>query len=695
MNRRRTRRALSLLLTLAMTVLLFSAMTLSASATTYYGSATGIVGGDIIAGAGTYTLAGNATGTIYINTTDDVTIVGNGAGTPSNPGTPNEELTIDCSATSGVNLTIQDLYIKNVGENGEVGINAIDFTGTDNTLTLAGTNMIEGMEYTQKAVIHAGTYVENEITLFTGLTINGSGTLYLYKYTQGAGIGGNANEANGNITFASGNTFIKGSKTGPLVGNDLCTGTVSVGNISITGGNLCLINKAQGAGIGGSRLSGAGAVGISGGNVTFITDFSGSAVGAGAQVKGTASNNGTLTITGGSVKAMIMDNAYSSWSNPSTTYERVVPATGETYVVDNAAIKQAIINAGDNVAPVVFDTADLPAATTYSVEFNDNLFYEGGLHNYQYSDCTFFSSHTMENWDKVADSQLYFYLPKLSTVGDTHTLTVNGVNFTCRWNGSGFDAPVAVNSVDLGGSGYSTFSSAKTALGTTTPGVIYVIGKVTVSNDETWDLDGQVLARGSSYNGDFVEVTGGTLTLEDIGLNGKIGAMTPSSSIGSLVSVGSSGTLDVGGGAILQNNCTSAIATSGTVNLNSGSILRGNGGYTACTTLNGAGVNVSGGTLSVADGATLEKNFAIANGGAICVGSGSATVNGTLSHNGAVYGGGVAVMDEGDLTVSSAGVITYNKATTNGGGVYLAGTATYDIDFSATIAGNMPDQIYP
>lgn len=275
------------------------------------------------------------------------------------------------------------------------------------------------------------------------------------------------------------------------------------------------------------------------------------------------------------------------------------------------------------------------------------------------------------------------------------------MEFTCRWNGSGFEAPVAVNAIYLDGTAgtngtgtkvnpCNNFTSAANALGSS-GGVIYIDGTVTVGSGDTWALDGQVLARGDE-TGNLVEVTGGTLILEDIGLNGKVGTTPPGDTVGSLVSVGGSGTLNAGSGAILQNNCTSAIATSGTVNLNSGSILRGNGGYTACTTLNGAGVNMSGGMLSVADGATLEKNFAIANGGGIYVGSGSATVSGTLCNNGTVNGGGVYVVD--DITVTSTGIITYNKAKTNGGGVYIANTATDAIDYSATIADNTPDQIY-
>jgi hypothetical protein len=406
------RRALSVIFTLALVISLFSGLTINAAA---------IGGGTTINSGGTYQLDTNATGTITVATTAAVTIVGNGDGTASGLGTPNNELTIDCTS-AGANLTIQNVYIKNTGTDGAVGINAINFTGTGNTLNLSGVSLIEGMIYTQRALIHVGSGA--------GLTINGSGTLYMYKYTQGAGIGGNATEANGAITIAGGNLLIKGSKTGALIGNDLCTASVTTGNITISGGNINLISKAQGAAIGGSRMSGAGNVYLTGGNLSIVTDFSGSSIGGGAQVKGTSGANGSIYITGGSLKTMITDNAYSSWGYPDTSDVKVT-VTGDYYVINNATVTATKLSTGTTaVHQVLIDTVELDTpASSFTVYSGATLLYSGGLHLYDYNES---ASSTVANWDYTVedDTNLYLYLPDgsytFSVNGETYTATVSG-----------------------------------------------------------------------------------------------------------------------------------------------------------------------------------------------------------------------------------------------------------------------------
>ena len=218
-----------------------------------------ITGGQTISTGGTYYLTTGATGVISIGTTDPVTIVGTGVAAAPAPADKFSALTLRCTV-AGANLTIQDLYICNT-----TNLNLIDFTGTGNNLKIAGTNMLEQMSYAAASMIHVGAD--------TAVTIGGTGTLYMYKYCTGAGIGGNAGEANGAITLAGGTILIKGSKTGALIGNDLCGAAGIIGNISITGGDITLINKAQGAAIGGSRLSYGGNVYLKGGTLTIISDF--------------------------------------------------------------------------------------------------------------------------------------------------------------------------------------------------------------------------------------------------------------------------------------------------------------------------------------------------------------------------------------------------------------------------------------
>ena len=236
-----------------------------------------------------------STKTVNINTTANVTIKGDQIMT-STAITPKQKVCF--YPVAGANLTLEDVSLSNNLGSGSstssggivvTGMNLIDFTGSGNNLYLAGTNLLETVEYVAAAGIH--------VPDTASLTIDASpycsnGTLYLYKYSQGSGIGGNANLANGEITFDGGNIFIKGSKTGAVVGNDTAgnaTEEAKIKDIYINGGNINIVNKAQGAGIGGSRMSIAGDVYVAGGCLTLVTDFSAPVIGAGAQKKSPAS----------------------------------------------------------------------------------------------------------------------------------------------------------------------------------------------------------------------------------------------------------------------------------------------------------------------------------------------------------------------------------------------------------------------
>jgi sugar lactone lactonase YvrE len=365
-----------------------------------------IAGGQTISTGGTYYLTSGTTGVVSISTTEPVTIVGTGIAAAPSPANKFSGLTFR-STVAGANLTLQDVYISNTSN-----VNAVDFTGTGNNLYLAGTNMLEQMSYNSSAVIHVGSTA--------GLTISGSGTLYMYKSGAGCGIGGNSGEANGVITLAGGNILIKGSKTGALIGNDAGS-TTGIGDIFITGGNIVLINKAQGAAIGGSRMSYGGNVYLSGGTLTIISDFSGSAIGAGAQVNGTsgsvpATNNGTLHVTGGSFRAVRTNN--------STTYNY------QSYIQfddDYLVLAAKTDGSGNPVYKCVFDTASLSeTANTFNVKVDGANFYTGGLHNTRYTENT---TYTTFNFGSDTGTNLYFYL-----TGANHTLLINGEIYKATWN---------------------------------------------------------------------------------------------------------------------------------------------------------------------------------------------------------------------------------------------------------------------
>lgn len=374
-----------------------------------------VTSGQVISTGGTYSITAGSSGTIAINTTDAVTLVGVGVDTAAKY----TDLWITCY-TAGVNLTIQDLYLFTASYSAG---NLIGFRGSGNTLTIAGTDMLEYSAYGSSAMIHVGPTA--------GLTINGGGTLYLYKYCSGAGIGGNAGEANGPITIAGGTLLIKGSKTGALIGNDTCGDSAKeaqIGDITITGGDITLIPKAQGAGIGGSRTSKGGNVYLAGGTLTVISDFV-AGIGAGGLKGWDSSNNiipslwGNLYVSGGSLRAVRTDNSlyFNSHSYVQTVDDSLI--TPNRYTEPG----------GEAVYKLAFDTALLSMPTdSFTVKVDGSDFYIGGLHKYYYSESTTstianFSLATAENG--YLDTNLYFYV-----TGENHVLTVNGEEFVYGWN---------------------------------------------------------------------------------------------------------------------------------------------------------------------------------------------------------------------------------------------------------------------
>ena len=366
-------------------------------------------GAYIISAGGTYQLPSASGGTITIETTDAVTIVGNGA-----TGTANSGLTITCTSAAA-SLTLQDVYISSPNGGG----NVINFTGAGNTLTIEGTSLLENSAYGAYAMVHVGA---NDACT---LEINGGGTLYLYKYCAGAGIGGNANEANGSITISGGTLLIKGSKTGPLIGNDTCgiaDEEAKIGDVTIAGGDITLIPKAQGAGIGGSRMSIGGNVNMTGGTLTVISDFS-TGIGGGGQKNSTITNNGNLYMTGGSLRAVRTGNSLSGNGDSSTQ------------TVDDSLITANRFDApgGNALYRLAFNTALLnTVASSFTALVDGKCYYTGGLHRYYYSEST---SSTVENFSLATaengylDTNLYFYL-----TGSDHKLTVNGRVFTAKWD---------------------------------------------------------------------------------------------------------------------------------------------------------------------------------------------------------------------------------------------------------------------
>ncbi|MDR3296428.1 MAG: dockerin type I repeat-containing protein [Clostridiales Family XIII bacterium] len=437
---------------------------------------------------GTYYVGKGATGTLTITAASEVILVGTGVGVSDKY----ENLYVNCTEP-GTDLVLKDIYVSNT-----VGAaNMIGFRGDGNVLRFSGTSVLDqNTGATGYAMIHVNTAA----SLAVGGVTAGD-RLYFYKSEQGAGIGGNTGEYNGNITITGGNLFMKNSKQGALIGsgstiNSASTG--SPGSITVSRGTLNLIAVSRSAAIGGS----AGGSGAAGGtdvyigpdaNVNVNVDYSGAAIGGGGYAEGNDSNGGALHYTGGSIRTYLDVNAVegdgvSLWGGITT------PG-----VHGNAAITAAIVD-GDG-APVyllTFDTGILQApAGAFTVKDGGTVIYSGDLHRYKFVNETLQKQqqisviYTIGNWAPLDDPNLYLYL----TAGN-HALTVNGEAFTAAWDAEtetftvtagadpGTGEPGEAGSGDLDGDGTVTVTDALL-----TAGAVLSIGNLTPAQILAADMD--------------------------------------------------------------------------------------------------------------------------------------------------------------------------------------------------------------
>ncbi|MDR1204445.1 MAG: hypothetical protein LBL26_03050, partial [Peptococcaceae bacterium] len=187
-----------------------------------------------------------------------------------------------------------------------------------------------------------------------------------------------------------------------------------------------------------------------------------------------------------------------------------------------------------------------------------------------------------------------------------------------------------INDGDSTNHAVKTFAKAKALVSDT--GVIYITGKVMVSDAQTWSLPGDpdtgfqaMLQRYSGYNGCLVEISypDGKLTLDDIIIDGNANVNATSEM------------LFISGG--IDNTVVDAVLA-----MNSGVILQNNKN----TSGTGGAVRILG------KGARFEMN------------------GGLITGNQANQGGAIC-LDTGHF-IMNGGMITDNSANQEGGGIYYA-----------------------
>ena len=125
-----------------------------------------------------------------------VTLIGNSGTTYTN-------FRIVCGA--GVHLTIQDVIIDDSGND---DVCPLAFTGSGNTLTLLGANVLKG------GTNEPAVRVEDT----AGLEIGGSGSLDATGGLSGAGVGGGNGSSAGSVSVADGDVTSSGGFNGAGIG---------------------------------------------------------------------------------------------------------------------------------------------------------------------------------------------------------------------------------------------------------------------------------------------------------------------------------------------------------------------------------------------------------------------------------------------------------------------------------------------
>ena len=194
--------------------------------------------------------------------------------------------------------------------------------------------------------------------------------------------------------------------------------------MTINGGQIYLFANARGACIGSGGMSssqvGNGApVTVTGGNLTNYVSFTGSAIGNGGGQA--AANNmgldpapdpGTLTVSGGSVKTVMLQNSLQVWG-----------LEGSGNLINDIAITAAKKNPeGKPVYLLILPLAEIEA----NGSGDPYVVLEGGGTLYSGDQSYDYTANTRGIWtDKTSDANLYLYLS-----GEEHTLSVNGTELT-------------------------------------------------------------------------------------------------------------------------------------------------------------------------------------------------------------------------------------------------------------------------
>lgn len=663
-------------------------------------------------GTGAITIGGNYTGTIEIEsggTVNDAIVI---TGTHSAAGNA-----ISSAGTLG-NLTSETI-IQVDGSLSSASGNAINLNGTINGSIVNNESITDGIVIggTQSAVNSAYQSVgaSGDISSLTGgLTVSGTmtttgtgnATVHINDYSSIDSI-----TVSGNLTHSGGENAILVDNTSALVSSGISnSGTIS-GNITNQGSISNGINS-TGTINGGIINSGS----ISGG--VAVNDVTGSGEAAYSQAEGmlmgdfnitgdvTSDQNGTISVTGGSIQTITIDSGASLKSTGGVSIH--VGASGTTGAISNSGtLEDGITNAG-TIASIT---------NTSTGTFTDNITNSGTIT----SGITNASSNFTGN---ITNTGTLGGITNSGTltgiITNTNSLT-NGISSTGTITGNIINSGAISGGITINDQ-TATGAAAYSQTGGSLTGDFNITGDVTSNQDGTINISGGTLQTitidsgaslaSSATNGDAIKIASGA-TAGAISNSGTISdsitnAGTITSGItnsgtlaGTITNSGTLGGIDSSSGTITGNIANTGSITGG-VSLND-MTATGTAAYSQTTggSLTGD-FNISGdvtsdqdGTINIAAGTT--ETITIASGGSlkstggVAINVASGTSTGAISNSGTLEDGITNAGTIAGISNTATGIFTDNI--TNSGtitsGITSSGTLNGAIINSGTITGGI------
>ncbi len=266
---------------------------------------------------------------------------------------------------------------------------------------------------------------------------------------------------------------------------------------------------------------------------------------------------------------------------------------------------------------------------------------------------------------------------------------VNGTNSTFTMNGN---ASVTGNNSSKGSGSFSG------------GGGVYVSGNGTFEMNDSAKVTENTIGYASNGGGVYVSGTKSTFTMNGNASVTGNKATSENNSGGGVYMDG--GTFTMNGNASVKNNKTAnTYATlkgggvymdGGTFNMNGTSSVTENAASgNKKVNGDGGGVYVNGGEFNMNDGA-IRGNTATGSGGGVYMDGGMFTMKGGTigSGNTATGSGGGVYMNDGTFTMKGSASIIGNKTAndTYGGGVYVSGNGTFNMNDTASITDNTANQ---